>query len=261
VRPLSPNLFHYVLPVLAKIIRQRPQERLAKLVARASRVVRTLDNASLLGHFMSRSRKRDVLEKRVQRGAQVLQVRFADEERRVYDYVTQLVREQAQGVSGVRFFALIARQTQLSSCMVAAIKAWSSNGPLQEVMDEAYGLGPWSVDGSDDQQIDEDGDDWSLPPEIANTAILERVDSKYAAFVGFLKRQLLEDPKQKFVVFAFFRGTLAYLERRLTEDGIKACRLVGGMGRQKWAVLDSFKQIDGPNVLLSSEVGSEGIDL
>ena len=62
-------------------------------------------------------------------------------------------------------------------------------------------------------------------------------------------------------MFAFFRGTLAYLERRLAKDGVAACQLVGGMGEQKWVAIERFKKSDGPNVLLSSEVGSEGIDL
>ena len=150
-------------------------------------LLRILDNSSLLGHFISRSRKRDVIENRVQRSAQVLQVRFTEAERRVYDYVTRLVREQALGLTGVRFFALIARQTQLSSCMVAAVQAWRNNGPLEEVMAEAFGLGDWSVNGGETGSQGGSARAWELPPELADTSILERVDSKYAAFIGFLK--------------------------------------------------------------------------
>ena len=36
---------------------------------------------------------------------------------------------------------------------------------------------------------------------------------------------------------------------------------LGGMGKEKWAVIQNFAETGGPNVLLSSEVGSEGIDL
>ena len=90
---------------------------------------------------------------------------------------------------------------------------------------------------------------------------LEKVDGKYAALLKFLARQIQSNPGEKFVVFAFFRGTLRYLERRLNEDGIPAVVIMGGMGDTKDVVLRTFRDPTGPAVLLSSEVGSEGIDL
>jgi hypothetical protein len=63
------------------------------------------------------------------------------------------------------------------------------------------------------------------------------------------------------VVFAYYRGTLAYLRRRLERDGITAVVIQGGMGEEKWEIIDHFRSASGPSVLLSSDVGSEGIDL
>ena len=80
-------------------------------------------------------------------------------------------------------------------------------------------------------------------------------------FRGFLKGEITKNPGEKFVVFAFYRGTLTYLERRLCRDGVRACLIMGAMGEAKDAILREFRQKDGPSVLLSSEVGSEGIDL
>lgn len=69
--------------------------------------------------------------------------------------------------------------------------------------------------------------------------------------------------EQKVVVFSYFRGTLAYLERRLTALGVNCCVLHGGIDdiAERQELIDHFRSIDGPRVLLSSEVGSEGINL
>src|SRR5690606_11588693 len=57
------------------------------------------------------------------------------------------------------------------------------------------------------------------------------------------------------------RGTLKYLARRLKADGINVALIMGAMGKEKDEIIRSFATGDGPSVLLSSEVGSEGIDL
>ena len=53
----------------------------------------------------------------------------------------------------------------------------------------------------------------------------------------FLKRELAKNPKEKFVVFAFFRGTLKYLARRLKADGVCATLIMGDMGNSKDALI------------------------
>ena len=90
---------------------------------------------------------------------------------------------------------------------------------------------------------------------------LEDSDSKYKELRKFLHNQLEENFSEKFVVFAYFRGTLQYLKHRLAQDNIQSVLIMGGMGDEKKEILQSFSRPDGPSVLLSSEVGSEGIDL
>ena len=63
------------------------------------------------------------------------------------------------------------------------------------------------------------------------------------------------------IIFSFYRGTLAYLERRLNKDGFKTCLIMGGQNKDRDKILEEFRSSKGPNILLSSEVGSEGIDL
>ena len=98
----------------------------------------------------------------------------------------------------------------------------------------------------------------------------EAGDSKYNVFSQAIRDHLKHNPTEKIVVFAFFRGTLAYLQRRLEADGVRCTSIYGSMGTRntddgevdaKGAEIARFADKDGPSVLLSSEVGSEGIDL
>ena len=62
------------------------------------------------------------------------------------------------------------------------------------------------------------------------------------------------------MLFSSFRHTLKYLAERLRKDGVSCALLLGGADDLQ-DVLDRFEEPSGPSVLLSSEVGSEGIDL
>lgn len=232
--------------------------------ARRVNLVRLLETRSLLGQYMTRSRKREVLENRVERSAQVLEVSFSDIERRIYDRVTDRIRDLSVGKGNASLFTLIARQRQMASSLVAALKSWQEKGVLEDLLWEDLGHS-WSLD---QHRIDDaDVNDMSSEDILGNLDAeidleeLERLDGKYKELLRFLKGQLEENPKEKFVVFAFFRGTLRYLDRRLRHDGIATGLIMGGMGDAKDAVLGDFRVEDGPPVLLSSEVGSEGIDL
>src|SRR5262249_20415081 len=107
--------------------------------AKRIELVRLLEARSLLGQYMTRSRKREVLEHRVERAAQTLTVRFSDEERAIYRHVTDNIRTQSAGRSGVSLFALIARQRQMASSLVAALESWTRSGVLEELVWEDLG--------------------------------------------------------------------------------------------------------------------------
>jgi len=63
------------------------------------------------------------------------------------------------------------------------------------------------------------------------------------------------------VLFSTFRETLNYLSERLSDDGITGIVMHGAVKQPKEQILDSFRTDPEIRVLLSSEVGSEGIDL
>lgn len=230
--------------------------------------LRLLESRSLLSQYMTRSRKREVLEKRVERAPQVLNVSLKPTESAIYKHVSDRIRAQSIGKSGVSLFSLIARQRQMASSIVGAIESWSEKDLLEELLWEDFGLTGDLPDATelprDEDGFSEVGGENETPIAFGcdfDIATLEKEDSKYEKLSAFLKRELQRSPSEKFVIFAFYRGTLKYLVRRLRADGINAALIMGAMGDQKDVVIDEFAKVDGPSVLLSSEVGSEGIDL
>ena len=109
-------------PVLARVIEhlQQPLEDAEKRIE----ILRLLESRSLLSQYMTRSRKREVLDQRVERGPQTLSVSFSPAETALYDRVTEHIRAQAFGKSGVSLFSLIARQRQMASSIVGALESW-----------------------------------------------------------------------------------------------------------------------------------------
>jgi SNF2 family DNA or RNA helicase len=232
-------------------------------------LLRRLESRSLLSQYMTRSRKREVLEKRVERAPQVLNVTFNPRELEIYNHVTLRIREQAAGQSGASLFPLITRQRQMASSIIGALEGWRERGVIDELLWEDFGR-PATAAEPDDQEA-ADARNAALVGQSENAPIafgfnfdmaaLEADDGKYRALAEFLTGELAKNDREKFIVFAFYRGTLKYLARRLKADGIRASILMGGMVEPKDDIVRGFAESGGPSVLLSSEIGSEGIDL
>jgi superfamily II DNA or RNA helicase len=215
-------------------------------------LARAIERASVLASVMVRSRKREVLENRVRRHPHALIVPLKPIEKSFYDRVTKAILARSRSMSedqrsAVAQLALITRQRQMASSMPAAALAWQENSAIQEQLFEDFGL---------DEEIDSVEIDIKMP----DAAALEAADSKFEILREHLKRRRDADPNEKFVLFSFFRGTLAYLSERLQREGLATFVLRGGMD-SKDAVLSAFREHPSSAILLSSEVGSEGIDL
>lgn len=82
-------------------------------------------------------------------------------------------------------------------------------------------------------------------------------DSKYNALLEVLKQQ----ENNQLIVFAFFKMPLLYLKNRLTNDGFKVQLIYGGTDiYERNSIIEDFKN-DKFQILLSSEVGSTGLDM
>ena len=76
-----------------------------------------------------------------------------------------------------------------------------------------------------------------------------------------LNNILQENKNEKIILFSYFRNTLFYLENRLKEEKIASQILMGGMKENKQDIIRKFRDDPNINILLSSEVASEGVDL
>ncbi len=216
------------------------------------RAARVLESRSLLGDLLTRTRKRDVLQNRVIRNPAVIRIQLDEEEMELYKGVTQRLRDRAYMSNNALTFAMIARQRQLASSIPAALAGWKETDSLSEILQEDLGH------VFDEDELDAAGVTFD---DLVARHDFEASDSKYHEFSSFLRQCLSQDPSEKIVVFSFYRGTIRYLERRLRAEGFPVAVILGGMGEAKDEELARFADPKGAQVLLSSEVGSEGIDL
>ena len=215
---------------------------------------------------MTRTRKRDVHERRVVRNPVAVRADMTPVEVEFYGQVTAAVRSYCRQLDMAEGFMLTIPQRQMCSSMAAACRAWARrSADLDDEIDQIL----WDAFG-DDATLEDNGrrrpDASSLIAQLSRIArdvgdfeALRRHDSKFAT----LRDQLLEywqrNAGAKVVLFAYFRETLNYLAERFAEIGVDAVVLMGGMDKQ--AALASFRSPEGPRLLLASEVASEGVDL
>jgi SNF2 family DNA or RNA helicase len=90
-----------------------------------------------------------------------------------------------------------------------------------------------------------------------NTIGIAFTDSKYSALVEIVE---IEN-KNQIIIFSFFRKTLYYLHSRLKLDGYSVGLIIGGMDLDiRNSIIDDFRE-NRFQILLSSEVGSTGLDM
>ena len=228
-----------------------------------SEIADQLDRINPLTKVVTRTLKRDVQENRVERLPRVIKATMSGVEAEFYAQVTERVREFCEELEISEGFMLTIPQRQMASCMAAACQGWTervAKGTNDEMAETVY-----EIYGSEDP-----------PPERANLGTLLRElvaiaravgnyqalfdnDTKYQSLVKNLRNYWSKYPGKKVVLFSFYRNTLYYLAKRLKSDGFDSVVVHGGMDKQE--ALDRFERPSGPDILLSSEVAAEGVDL
>jgi superfamily II DNA or RNA helicase len=213
-----------------------------------------VEGINQLANVVNRTRRRDVEEHRVIRDPKAYKAKMTEIEREVYDRATQSILDYATVQGYPTGFLTIMPQRMLASCMPAAVSHWLTDG-LNMGVDDA---------------LDEDEDQASSTPlrrelcrlarDLPSPEQLEAVDTKFNLFRRVLLEHLASNPGEKVVVFSTFHRTLDYLHRRLLEDGV-GTGVLDSRVRERTELLRRFRTEPEFRVLLSSEVGSEGIDL
>ena len=94
-------------------------------------------------------------------------------------------------------------------------------------------------------------------------AFAGKPDAKVTALISEILHPSMSNHMReikKVIVFAIFTDTLRYLKIRLTNLGVK-CAIIDGSVADRQAIIDKFRSDGEIRVLLSSEVGSEGLDM
>jgi ATP-dependent helicase HepA len=227
------------------------------------RCLRDLEEVHPLAHVMNRTRRRDIGRFTV-RDPQTVSVPFTPEQQRFYEALIQFRRDTLRLNYNSQVAQLITDtlERQAASCLPA----------LAPAIDGFLRTGRFSLeDWSDDLDLENERAD--LPPELIqrawdlrNLAVsLPLDDPKLDQLLMIIRSTLAGGGPGKVLVFSFFLHTLGYLERQLRAVGHRVAVITGQVADEEREQLrDRFRlpRTD-PNaldVLLSSEVGCEGLD-
>jgi len=231
------------------------------------RLQKLLIELNSLSYVFTRTKKRDVEIQFPIREAKVIRVQFTPQEMEFYNAVTDFVSERftarygsSQGIS----FAVIMPQRQVASCIQAM------KDKLDNIIKKGVVKAP-SVDNGDVIDPSDIDPPWKLEKrELSSITSLKHtanrvgnVDTKFDKFLEALRELEKEDPSAKIMVFAFFKKTLEYLKRKLeaTEYSKKVGLIHGDIPKKdRQKIIKKFRQTDEIKILLSSEVGGEGLD-
>ena len=233
-------------------------------------VKRRLVELNSLSHIFTRTKKRDVAVAFPMRQARTVNVEYSPEEMQFYNAVTDFVEKRfiadwdsAQGIS----FARIMPQRQVASC-IPAMRSYLKDQAAANSL-----LRPRDWEGDDiGERTNGPSRIGSGEQEAAKRLLgamdkLGSRDTKFAQFLDALKKLEVEFSEQgiapKVIVFSYFKRTLNYLNSRLADSGYaKQCVMIHGdiNPRIRERTVERFRDNPEIKILLSSEVGSEGLD-
>lgn len=227
--------------------------------SKRSELAARLERVNQLANYVSRTRRRDVQEFRVIREPKAPVLEMSADERFFYDEISEVVKAYAWERDVNEFFLLSMPQRLLTSSMAAASGYWSE-----------------LISAAEEEEIEESDQDlqhrfFDMRPLVSRVAAharalnmtdrLIKVDTKCQLLIREMQQLWQTEATAKIIVFSSFKPTLNYLQRRLREEGIETELLHGGVNRPRAQILARFENTDNIRVLLSSEVGSEGVDL
>lgn len=208
-----------------------------------------------LGTIVTRTRKRDVVENAPVRRARTCYCDWTSAEDEAYQRLVEGSGRLGWLHRGMGF-GQIQRARQAASCLPAAYESQVTN-PGDDDAVELTDILPSEV------------------PSLANRTAASKLkqewagtDSKFVKLKQILNDIWAEEASAKVLVFTFFRGTARYLERNLNENGWRALRIDGDIPSdprrpevdERGNRIRQFEADPNVKVLISTEVGSEGLD-
>ncbi|MCY4368114.1 MAG: helicase-related protein [bacterium] len=225
------------------------------------RAINALEGLYTFGPLINRTRRRDIGEFTT-RKPQTVAVPYTPAQRALHDRLMETLARilaACHGHQNVRFMMSTVRR-QAASCLYG-LAPYMEN-ILNRNLDRLEGVDYSSEHVPDLGFVDDvRGEIESL---IRTARSLDPVDPKADEFRRVIREKLAMS-RNKALVFSTFRHTLAYLGRLLDEDGVRFEVIHGGVrGHDRRDIRRRFslpkESSDAVDVLLSSEVGCEGLD-
>lgn len=228
-----------------------------------------LVSMSPIAHIFTRTRKREALENVPQRDASWCSVQLSNGEQQIYDHILRLCQDMGRiGASEVQTFACVMAYRAMASCIPAAVAYFSSRNVLSQFL--AEDLAEESDDSPEMQLSLGDTGGRVLAGIIEMFKNMEIPDSKLEKLVAEFQSiwsadrdsEGKEKKRRKIVLFSFFTKTLDYLELNLLARGISCRKIHGKISiEDRETAIEEFLSRPDVDVLLTSDVGGEGIDL
>jgi len=226
------------------------------------RTIQSLEELYTFGALINRTRRRDIGEFTT-RKAETLTTEFTTSQKVFHDDLLDVIAKilaRLHGNQNVKFMMTTVSR-QAASCLYGIAPALEDilQGKLARLVAEDDG------DDVDERTFDFvdaiRGDVESLVTRAKN---LDPKDPKVDAFLKVVSDKVLM-PKNKVLVFSTFRHTLKYLVEKLSAYDVRFGLVHGGVVDQERSILRHRFSLpkenpDAIDVLLSSEVGCEGLD-
>lgn len=221
---------------------------------------RQIQDLHPLATVLTRTRKRDVQEHAPTRRAGVFRCRWTQEEDDAYRRL--IAGAGSHGwIRRQLGFGEIQRARQAASCLPATYqKHLAGTSASDDEAVEQCDIMPSDVPNDAPQRqgtsLPSHPQSWTGP------------DSKYTKLREILDQVWAEEPDAKVLVFSFFKGTVTYLADRLDREGFPALWINGDVPStpnrpehdERGKRIRQFREDPAIRVLISTEVGSEGLD-
>jgi len=250
---------------LKAILENLPTDQLLQSNEYRASLADSLERLSLLSHVLTRTRKRDVQERRVIREVKRESVLMSSQEAELYQVVTEAIQRYASDRGINDGFLLSMPQRQVTSCPAAFADALINGGvSIDEYVEDM------ADEYQDDNFSADNEESVKAPLKAAVRAVvrpeidlqeLRSHDTKFERLLTVVGEFLAKHPKEKIILFTTFRPTARYLVERFKQNEINSRLLWGGQKQTKQEVIDEFKASKTDSILVSTEVASEGVDL
>lgn len=235
-----------------------------------------LSQINLLSNVFTRTKRRDVHIDVAQRKSVIAKQALSLIEQDAYDRVTGYLFEQYRRLydDNIARLVLTTYQRQLASSIPASIRKFQTEDPAGPIEDEIESIDDFMeiVDGTLRYRPHRDPHFLAIVNSL-DADQLERHDTKFNLLLESLRQQSElvrsgERRSDKIIVFSYFRRSLDYLERRLRNEGYELVRIDGSVKStpgnpetdERKRRIDRFRGDAEVVVMLTSEVGSEGLD-